>query len=113
MYDRILYRDHGEAKRRDEGLSTEEVRTVLENGLVLRRYPEDQPFSSDLVLGWIAGPARLGTYEKGRPIHVVAADDDEKRGTWIITIYEPNPDEWTDQFRWRVQWRSKKNTWRE
>jgi hypothetical protein len=113
MQDRILYRDHGEAKRREEELSTDEVRAILEDGLILRRYPEDDPFPSDFVPGWIDGPARLGTYEKGRPIHIVAADDDERKVTWIITIYEPDPEEWTDQFKWRTRWRSKENTWRE
>ena len=113
MYDRILYKDHGEAKRREEELSTDEVRAILETGLILRRYPEDTLFPSYLVLGWTDGPARLGTYKKGRPIHVVAADDDKKEATWIITVYEPDPDEWIDQFRWRSRWTSKENTWRE
>jgi hypothetical protein len=113
MHDRVLYRDHGEERRREEVLSTADVRSILENGLELRRYPEDTPFESYLVLGWIDGPARLGTYEKGRPIHVVAADDDVNEVTWIITIYEPAPEEWTDQFRWRTKWTSEKNTWRE
>lgn len=113
MYQRILYKDHGEQKRRTEGVTTADVRSVLEDGLVLRRYPEDQPFESYLVLGWIHGPARLGTYERGRPIHVVAADDDEREVTWIITIYEPDPSEWIDEFKWRALWKSETNTWKE
>lgn len=112
MHQRILYRDHGEEKRREEDVSLDEVRSVLRNGLVLRRYPEDNPFESYLVLGWIEGPARLGTYARGRPIHVVAADDNRRAVTWIITIYEPDPADWTDQFRWRSTWTSVKNTWR-
>jgi hypothetical protein len=56
MHDRILYKDHGEAKRREEELSTDEVRADLEDGLILRRHPEDDPFPSYLVLGWI-GPS--------------------------------------------------------
>jgi len=43
MHERILYRGHGEAKRREEELSTDEVRAILEDGLILRRYPEDDP----------------------------------------------------------------------
>lgn len=113
MQGRIIYTDHGEKKRRDEALSTDDVERVLRQGLVLRRYPEDRPFPSRLVLGWIDGPARLGTYDKGRPIHVVASDDNERGVTWIVTIYEPDPDEWTDQFKWRPQWKRAKNTWRE
>lgn len=113
MRNRIVYTDHGEEKRRIEGVSTADVRSVLENGLVLRRYPEDEPLGSYLVLDWIGGPARLGTYDRGRPIHVVAADDAERAVTWIITIYEPDPEEWTEEFKWRASWKSKTNTWKE
>ncbi len=33
----------------------------------------------------------------GRPIHVVAAEGD-KDETVIVTVYEPEPDRWTDGF---------------
>ena len=113
MNNRVVYTDHGEEKRRTEDISTADVRSILEDGFLLRRYPEDEPFESYLVLGWIEGPARLGTYDRGRPIHVVAADDDERGVTWLITVYEPDPEEWTDEVKWRVLWKSKTNTWKE
>ena len=112
MLDRIVYTDHGEEKRRKEGVSDADVQSVLSDGMVLRRYPEDTP-ESYLVLGWLGEPARLGTYEKGRPLHVVAADDEERRVTWIITIYEPDPNRWTDNFKWKPSWTSTANTWRD
>jgi hypothetical protein len=102
MLDRIVYTDHGEEKRRAVGVSAPEVRAVLANGTVLRRYPEDRPFPSYLVLGWI----------DGRPVHVVAADDEDREVTWIITIYEPDPDKWTEGFKWKPEWKSTENTWK-
>ena len=51
MHDRILYKDRGEAKWREEELSTDKGRAILETGLILRRYPKDTSFLSSLVLG--------------------------------------------------------------
>ena len=65
MLDRIVYTDHGEEKRREEGLSTDDVRAVLERGLVLRRYPEDRPFPSRLCWGGSTVPPGWGPTEKG------------------------------------------------
>ena len=111
MLDRIVFTDHGEEKRREEGISEADVQAVLSGGMVLRRYPEDAP-ESYLALGWLDEPARLGSYENGRPLHVVAADDEERRVTWIITIYEPDPDRWTNDFKWKPSWKSTENTWK-
>ena len=108
---RILYRQHADDRRDEEEITYEEVRQVLRAGLVLRRYPEDEPYESRLVLGWVDGPARLGTYDRGRPIHVVAADT-PKGITWIITVYEPDPTLWEDAFRWKKTWTDTTNTWR-
>ena len=69
---RILYREHADDRRDEEGITYAEVQQVLRDGLVLRRYPEDDPYESRLVLGWVDGPARLGTYDRGRPIIVAA-----------------------------------------
>jgi hypothetical protein len=112
MLDRIVYTDHGEEKRRKEGVSDAGVRSVLSEGMALRRYPEETP-ESYLAFGWLGEPARLGTYEKGRPLHVVAADDEKRRVTWIITIYEPDPNRWTDNFKWKPSWTSTENTWKQ
>lgn len=107
----ILYREHADDRRAEEGITYEHVEYVLQEGVVLRRYPEDEPYESRLVLGWIEESARLGTYDHGRPIHVVAADTPSGI-TWIITVYEPDPDLWEDAFRWKKTWTDPANTWR-
>lgn len=48
-----------------------------------------------------------------RPLHVVASDKLDRQLTVVITVYEPDEDEWTDDYRWRTSWSSTKNTWRE
>ena len=62
----------------------DDVRQALDQGEVIREYPDDQPHPSRLVLG------RAGS----RPIHVVAADDPGAGETIVITVYEPDPTRW-------------------
>jgi len=62
---------------------------VVENGETIREYPNDTPYPSRLVLGW----------RDSRPIHVVAADDAENRRTFVVTVYEPDPEIWEPDFR--------------
>lgn len=70
-------------------LNEEDVRHVVENGETIREYPNDTPYPSRLVLGW----------RDSRPIHVVAADDAENRRTFVVTVYEPDPEIWEPDFR--------------
>ena len=95
-----------EARRRmgQRRIYPSDVRAVLSQGRILRHYPEDN--NSYLMLGRVSG-----TYGRDRPVHVVAADHEDT--TVVITTYEPEPALWEDNFRWKKEWTSEKNTWRE
>ncbi len=73
------------------GITEEEVYLVVEHGEVIETYPQDTPFPSRLVLGWIGQ----------RPIHVVMADEPETDTIIVITTYEPDPERWLSGFRRR------------
>ncbi len=73
------------------GIDDSDVRHVLNGGEEIESYPEDEPYLSRLVLGWV----------EGRPIHVVAADNDEGDETFVITVYEPSLDLWEPGFKRR------------
>lgn len=111
-YDDIAFT--GDARRAliDRNISVEEVRQALHEGMVLRVYPETTP-TARLLLTWTDREATFGTYDRGRPVHVVASNDDEARRTTIITTYGPDPNHWTDQFQWKRTWTSETNTWRQ
>ena len=64
---------------------------MLTTGETIEDYPDDTPFPSRLVLGWVGS----------RPLHVVAADNPEEENTIVITVYEPEPDQWEVGFRRR------------
>ncbi|MBI3268798.1 MAG: DUF4258 domain-containing protein [Planctomycetes bacterium] len=74
-------------------ISVEEFRQVLTLGETIATYPEDKPFSSRLMLGWIGN----------RPLHVVAASDAVAGEEIVITAYEPDPKEWEPDCRRRTK----------
>jgi len=90
-FDRLVFRVHAIQRMFQRDIDAEAVRHVLKTGEVIESYPDDTPYPSHLVLGW-RGP---------RPIHVVAADDTRSNETIVITVYEPEPDQWEPDFRRR------------
>jgi len=64
---------------------------VLNLGKTIETYPDDQPYPSRLVLGWL----------ESRPIHIVVADDHVSQEIIIITVYEPDPERWEADFETR------------
>ncbi|MCC6615613.1 MAG: DUF4258 domain-containing protein [Anaerolineae bacterium] len=86
---RLTFRVHAIQKMFARGISRDDVRHVVDNGEVIREYPDDRPYASRLILGWC----------ESRPIHVVAADNTDEDETIIITAYEPDPAIWTPDFK--------------
>lgn len=90
---KLVFRVHATQKMFERSISAEEVRVVIDSGEVIREYPDDKPYPSRLILGW----------SDTRPIHVVAADNDEDQETIIITTYEPDPALWESDFKRKKQ----------
>jgi hypothetical protein len=84
----ITFRLHAVQRMFERKISVEEVRYVLDTGEVIEDYPEDSPYSSRLILGQY----------RGRPIHIVAANNSLDSETIIVTVYEPDPCEWDEEF---------------
>jgi len=90
--ERITYRLHAVKRMFERKISADEVRYVLETGEAIEEYPDDTPYPSRLIMGWY----------KGRPIHVVAANNSLDKEIIIITVYEPDPSEWDPECRERI-----------
>ena len=73
---------HGRAVERDIG--EQEITEAGENACVIESYRDDKYGPSALLLGYTG--AR-------RPLHIVVSLA-ESTGVKIVTIYEPDPDEW-------------------
>ena len=76
--------------QRDRMITSSDVRAVVQDGFVIEDYPDDPRGHSCLV---------LGRDSNGRAIHVVCAPKDEYLA--IITAYEPDLKQWSDDFRRR------------
>ena len=75
----------------ERNISEREVRQAGAQATIIENYPDDKYSPSCLLLGFTAA---------GRPLHIQAslADNQVVR---IVTLYEPNPNEWIDYSRRR------------
>ena len=89
--ERLIFRTHAIRRMFERGIGLDDVNHALAAGQVIEDYPADQPYPSRLVLGW------RGT----RPIHVVVADNTDAREIIVITVYEPDPARWDNDYRRR------------
>ena len=90
---RIIFRVHALQRMFGRNISEEDVRHVLETGETIEFYPNDQPYPSRLVLGWVGQS----------PLHIIVADNEEEETFIVITVYEPNPVLWEEGFKRRKQ----------
>jgi hypothetical protein len=88
---RLVFRVHALKRMFQRSVIAADVRRVLETGETIETYPGDTPFPSKLVLGWIGA----------RPLHIVSADDPRAEETIVITVYEPDLNEWEPGFKRR------------
>ena len=79
-YGRIGWRKHTLQRIAERQVLQKEVLQILLSAEVIQAYPDDRPFPSLLVFGWIAD----------RPIHVVVSYDKTGNLVYIITVYEPS-----------------------
>ena len=88
---KLVFRVHATQRMFQRSIRPEEVRHIIENGETIEDYPEDQPYPSRLVSG----------HTGHRPVHVVVADNEADHERIIVTVYQPDPTRWTEDFRTR------------
>lgn len=86
---KIVFRVHAIQKMFERNIGHVDVKAVIEQGEVIRDYPDDKPYPSRLMLGW----------RGERPIHIVVANDPSNDEIIIITAYEPDPAIWEADFK--------------
>jgi hypothetical protein len=89
----IVFSGHAVRRMFDRQISTATVTSVIRLGEAIAEYPEDVPYPSVLVLGFV----------EGKPVHVVVARDPNDRRCYVITAYIPDPRLWGPDFRTRRQ----------
>ncbi len=84
-----MYRVHAVRRMAERGIREEDVARVVAEGKEIESYPDDRPYPTRLLLGWV----------EGRPIHVVAASGEHE--IIIVTVYEPDAAHWEAGFERR------------
>ena len=82
------WRQHAIQRSIERVITEAEIVEAVVNGAIIEAYPEDKYGPSCLI---------LGRTSQGRPLHVQCSLPPT---VWIITLYEPDPEEWID-FRTR------------
>jgi len=68
-------------------ISVEDIHAILSNGRIIKNYPDDKPYPSYLVLGFV----------DKRILHVVVSRD-QFGNCYIITAYQPDIGLWNEDF---------------
>ena len=88
---RLVFSGHAIQRMFERAIGRDNVREAVARGEAIAEYPEDSPYPSRLILGWV----------NGKPIHVVVAVDRATAACIVITVYQPQPDWWMNDFRTR------------
>ena len=85
----IAYRLHASKRMFEREISDNEIETVLKNGEIIENYDDDYPLPSVLI---------NGITENNRPLHCVVAINHNEKQLIIVTVYEPDPMKWLNDF---------------
>jgi hypothetical protein len=69
----------------------EDVKFVLQNGIIVNEYPDDKPYPSKLLFA----------IKNERALHIVCSENKIENSIIVITAYEPSPDIWQNDNRTR------------
>ena len=87
VYKAIYFSGHATVQMFKRNISVNDIELVITSGEVIKSYPNDKPYPSFLMLGFI----------ESRPIHVVMLTDQDEN-CYIITTYEPDLIIWNETF---------------
>ena len=93
QYEYVKYSGHALTQMFNRKISKEDVRNVIDNGEVIKEYPDDKPYPSKLMLG----------FPNKRPVHVVLSYDTGNKTRYIITAYVPDPQLWNEDFKKKIR----------
>lgn len=85
----IYFRVHAVQRMFERNISAKKVSQALRTGETIEDYSAEMPEPSRLILG----------YQGKRPFHIVTSENPAADETTIITVYLPDPNQWTKDSR--------------
>lgn len=89
----VVYRVHATQRMFRRFINESEVKQLFAIGTIIEEYQDDFPFPSVLVSGLTGN---------NRPLHAVVGIDVDLRRLYLITIYEPDPQKWSENYNKRL-----------
>ncbi len=86
---KLIFSGHAVQRMFERGISPDQVRALVEQGETIAEYPDDLPYPSQLILGFIGN----------RPIHLILGYNELDQAGIVITVYEPRLGIWQDDFK--------------
>ena len=83
---------HATTVRLERSITISAMERALLTGEIIERYPDDLPYPSCLVLGWLAS---------GDPLHIVCSRGNVEPALRIVTLYEPEDALWESNYKTR------------
>jgi hypothetical protein len=87
----LIFSGHAVTRMFERSITREQVRSVIQTGDIIASYPDDIPYPSSLVLGFL----------HSIPLHVVVGVDANNQRCYVITVYVPDPARWSEDFKTR------------
>ncbi len=81
---------HATIVRLERGIATDALEHALLTSEIIERYPDDKPYPSCLVRGWL-------TF--GDPLHIVCSKGEVEPALRIVTLYEPEDALWEGNYK--------------
>ncbi len=85
---KIIFSNHAVKQMFLRDIDVEDVRFILNQGVIITEYPDDKPYSSKLLFAIC----------NSRPLHLVCSENFDENTIIIITAYEPSGDTWENDF---------------
>ncbi len=90
-FNEIIFSQHAIQRMFEREISKNNIIEVIENGTQIMDYPNDTPYPSKLILGYV----------NKIPIHIVLGINQEEMTGIIITTYIPTLDCWENNYKRR------------
>ena len=88
---KIFFSNHAVNQMFQREISIKEIKEALINGEIIKKYPNDKPYPSNIKLA----------FSNKRPLHIVYSYNKEEDTFIVITAYEPSKEIWEDDFKTR------------
>jgi len=88
---KILFSNHAVTQMFQRSISVEDVKYVLQNGIIVNEYPYDRPYPSRLLYAVC----------NKRALHIVCSENKIENTVIVITTYEPSTDIWQNDNKTR------------